>query len=76
MFCFVCLHNSYLFGAVLPDFSQVYNFIGSVFDPDARDHMQKLKKMDPLDVQTVCVSVIIWMKLLVNIIIFGNDIAV
>uniref|UniRef100_A0A7C8YMD5 Uncharacterized protein n=1 Tax=Opuntia streptacantha TaxID=393608 RepID=A0A7C8YMD5_OPUST len=38
---------------VLPDFSQVYNFIGSVFDPDATDHLQKLKKMDPIDVETV-----------------------
>ncbi|KAJ8452771.1 hypothetical protein Cgig2_005107 [Carnegiea gigantea] len=38
---------------VLPDFSQVYNFIGSVFDPEATDHLQKLKKMDPIDVETV-----------------------
>ncbi|XP_015878398.1 protein REVEILLE 6 isoform X2 [Ziziphus jujuba] len=38
---------------VLPDFSQVYSFIGSVFDPGARDHLQKLKKMDPIDVETV-----------------------
>ncbi|XP_010537146.1 PREDICTED: protein REVEILLE 6-like isoform X2 [Tarenaya hassleriana] len=38
---------------VLPDFAQVYNFIGSVFDPYATDHRQKLKKMDPIDVETV-----------------------
>lgn len=38
---------------VLPDFSQVYNFIGSVFDPQATGHLQKLKKMDPIDVETV-----------------------
>ncbi|CAL1371118.1 unnamed protein product [Linum trigynum] len=37
---------------VLPDFSQVYTFIGSVFDPNAVDHLQKLKKMDPIDVDT------------------------
>lgn len=43
-----------MFVAVLPDFAQVYNFIGSVFDPNATGHLQKLKKMDPIDVETVC----------------------
>ncbi|KAK8687423.1 hypothetical protein V6N13_086238 [Hibiscus sabdariffa] len=38
---------------VLPDFAQVYSFIGSVFDPNAISHLQKLKKMDPIDVETV-----------------------
>lgn len=38
---------------VLPDFAQVYSFIGSVFDPDASGHLQKLKKMDQIDVETV-----------------------
>ncbi|KAK4571464.1 hypothetical protein RGQ29_030048 [Quercus rubra] len=38
---------------VLPDFSQVYRFIGSVFDPNTSGHLQKLKKMDPIDVETV-----------------------
>ncbi|OMO66868.1 hypothetical protein COLO4_30304 [Corchorus olitorius] len=38
---------------VLPDFAQVYSFIGSVFDPKASGHLQKLKKMDPIDVETV-----------------------
>ncbi|KAJ4705947.1 protein REVEILLE 6-like isoform X1 [Melia azedarach] len=38
---------------VLPDFAQVYTFIGSVFDPDVSGHLQKLKKMDPIDVETV-----------------------
>ncbi|CAJ2666530.1 unnamed protein product [Trifolium pratense] len=38
---------------VLPDFSQVYNFIGSVFDPEATEHLQKLKQMDRIDVETV-----------------------
>ncbi|OAY48365.1 protein REVEILLE 6 [Manihot esculenta] len=38
---------------VLPDFAQVYNFIGSVFDPNATSHLQRLKKMDPIDVETV-----------------------
>ncbi|XP_010521357.1 PREDICTED: protein REVEILLE 6-like [Tarenaya hassleriana] len=38
---------------VLPDFAQVYNFIGSVFDPYATEHLQKLKEMDPIDVETV-----------------------
>ncbi|KAH7557728.1 hypothetical protein JRO89_XS11G0209000 [Xanthoceras sorbifolium] len=38
---------------VLPDFAQVYGFIGSVFDPSASGQLQKLKKMDPIDVETV-----------------------
>ncbi|XP_021748775.1 protein REVEILLE 5-like isoform X1 [Chenopodium quinoa] len=39
--------------AVVPDFAQVYSFIGSVFDPNARDHLQRLKTMDPINVETV-----------------------
>ncbi|XP_073032013.1 protein REVEILLE 6-like isoform X1 [Primulina eburnea] len=38
---------------VLPDFAQVYNFIGSIFDPNVTGHLQKLKKMDQIDVETV-----------------------
>ncbi|XP_050385042.1 protein REVEILLE 6-like [Argentina anserina] len=38
---------------VLPDFCQVYSFIGSVFDPNTSGHLQTLKKMDPIDVETV-----------------------
>ncbi|WCJ36724.1 Homeodomain-like superfamily protein [Euphorbia peplus] len=38
---------------VLPDFVQVYTFMGSVFDPNATGHLQRLKKMDPIDVETV-----------------------
>ncbi|KAK4431431.1 protein REVEILLE 6 [Sesamum alatum] len=38
---------------VLPDFAQVYSFIGSVFDPKVTGHLQKLKKMDPIDIETV-----------------------
>ncbi|RVW41930.1 Protein REVEILLE 6 [Vitis vinifera] len=38
---------------ILPDFVQVYRFIGSVFDPNSTGHLQKLKKMDPIDVETV-----------------------
>ncbi|KAJ8573199.1 hypothetical protein K7X08_009710 [Anisodus acutangulus] len=37
---------------VMPDFAQVYSFIGRVFDPSTRDHLQRLKKMDPIDIQT------------------------
>ncbi|EYU35107.1 hypothetical protein MIMGU_mgv1a019528mg [Erythranthe guttata] len=40
--------------AVVPDFAQVYGFIGSVFDPEASDdHLKRLKKMDPIDIETV-----------------------
>ncbi|KAG4919148.1 hypothetical protein JHK85_057429 [Glycine max] len=38
---------------VLPDFAEVYSFIGSVFDPNVTGHVQKLKRMDPIDVETV-----------------------
>lgn len=38
---------------ILPDFGQVYSFIGSVFDPNVTGHLQKLKRMDPIDVETV-----------------------
>lgn len=37
----------------LPDFAEVYSFIGSVFDPDTKDHAQKLKEMDPINFETV-----------------------
>ncbi|KAK2977609.1 hypothetical protein RJ640_007245 [Escallonia rubra] len=37
----------------LPDFAEVYSFIGSVFDPDTKDHVQKLKEMDPINFETV-----------------------
>ncbi|KAL1193885.1 Protein REVEILLE 8 [Cardamine amara subsp. amara] len=37
----------------VPDFAQVYNFIGSVFDPETRGHVEKLKEMDPINFETV-----------------------
>lgn len=37
----------------IPDFSEVYGFIGSVFDPNAKGHVQKLKEMDPINFETV-----------------------
>ncbi|KAL7108343.1 hypothetical protein ACP275_06G106600 [Erythranthe tilingii] len=41
----------------LPDFAQVYSFIGSVFDPNVSGHLQKLKNMDPIDIETVLLLV-------------------
>ncbi|KAF7844587.1 protein REVEILLE 5-like isoform X2 [Senna tora] len=38
---------------VMPDFAQVYSFIGSVFDPNASNHIQRLKQMDPINVEAV-----------------------
>ncbi|KAG8490950.1 hypothetical protein CXB51_014091 [Gossypium anomalum] len=38
---------------VLPDFAKVYSFIGSVFDPGTSGHLQKLKQMDPINLETV-----------------------
>ncbi|KAK7295136.1 hypothetical protein RJT34_18040 [Clitoria ternatea] len=40
---------------VMPNFAQVYNFIGSVFDPNANNHLHTLKQMDPINVQTVSI---------------------
>lgn len=37
----------------MPDFAQVYGFLGSLFDPSTSEHLQKLKAMDPIDVETV-----------------------
>ncbi|CAA3006246.1 REVEILLE 8 [Olea europaea subsp. europaea] len=37
----------------IPDFAEVYSFIGSVFDPDSNGHVQKLKEMDPINFETV-----------------------
>ncbi|XP_073269644.1 protein REVEILLE 6-like isoform X1 [Primulina huaijiensis] len=36
---------------VMPDFAQVYGFIGSLFDNSASDHLQRLKNMDPINLQ-------------------------
>ncbi|KAM7254905.1 hypothetical protein ACFE04_020146 [Oxalis oulophora] len=36
-----------------PDFLEVYSFIGSVFDPESKGHVQKLKEMDPISFETV-----------------------
>jgi len=36
----------------MPDFAQVYNFLGSIFDPDTSGHLQRLKAMDPVDIET------------------------
>lgn len=37
----------------MPDFAQVYRFIGSVFDPSSSGHLQRLKQMDPINLETV-----------------------
>ncbi|XVF80130.1 hypothetical protein PTKIN_Ptkin15bG0045600 [Pterospermum kingtungense] len=37
---------------VMPDFAEVYSFIGSVFDPSATGHLLKLKQMDPINLET------------------------
>ncbi|XP_020215427.1 protein REVEILLE 5 isoform X2 [Cajanus cajan] len=38
---------------VMPDFAQVYSFLGSVFDPNSTNHLHKLRQMDPINVETV-----------------------
>lgn len=39
---------------VMPNFAEVYSFIGSVFDPRTTGHVQRLKQMDPINLETVC----------------------
>ncbi|KAJ1260320.1 hypothetical protein BS78_10G223200 [Paspalum vaginatum] len=39
----------------MPDFARVYSFLGSIFDPDTSGHLQRLKAMDPIDIETVIV---------------------
>lgn len=54
-FCLVLMFvQNFISFAVLPDFGQVYSFLGSIFDPNVTGHLQKLKTMDPIDVETVC----------------------
>lgn len=53
-FFWVSVYHAFFVDAVLPDFGQVYSFIGSVFDPNVSGHLQKLRKMDQIDVETVC----------------------
>ncbi|CAK9134381.1 unnamed protein product [Ilex paraguariensis] len=49
---------------VKPDFAQVYSFIGSVFDPNASGHLQRLKKMDPINFET---AVMLMKNLAINL---------
>ncbi|KAG4388868.1 hypothetical protein GLYMA_09G255302v4 [Glycine max] len=51
----IMLHHRSVF-LVMPDFAQVYRFIGSVFDPNATNHLQTLKQMNPINVKTVLLS--------------------
>ncbi|KAJ4885927.1 Protein REVEILLE 8 [Raphanus sativus] len=49
----------------VPDFAEVYSFIGSVFDPKTRlDHVEKLKQMDPINFETV---LLLMRNLIVNL---------
>ncbi|XP_072996185.1 protein REVEILLE 8-like isoform X2 [Typha latifolia] len=52
------LYSSY---SVVPDFAQVYNFIGNMFDPDTicpvEVYLDKLKEMDPMTVKTVLILI-------------------
>lgn len=36
-----------------PDFSEIYKFIGSTFDPGVTGHLKKLKEMAPIDRETI-----------------------
>lgn len=53
-FCFISLFLIFVLYEAMPDFARVYSFIGNIFDPSKRGHLQKLMEMDPIDVETVC----------------------
>ncbi|KAK9051444.1 hypothetical protein SSX86_028071 [Deinandra increscens subsp. villosa] len=46
-------HETKMIARVMPDFPKVYRYIGGIFDPNESNHLQKLKMMDPVDVETV-----------------------
>nr|GMD29890.1 protein REVEILLE 3 isoform X1 [Ipomoea batatas] len=46
-------HNKQI--RAVPDFAQVYKFIGSIFDPNSSDHLQRLNQMDPINVETALI---------------------
>ncbi|CAH9097154.1 unnamed protein product [Cuscuta europaea] len=50
---------------VLPDFAQVYSYIGSIFDPNSSDHMQRLKQMDSINIET---AVMLMKNLSINLV--------
>ncbi|MCO5582049.1 hypothetical protein L7F22_035940 [Adiantum nelumboides] len=37
----------------MPDFTEVYSFLGSVFDPSANGHLERMREMAPIDHETV-----------------------
>ena len=48
--------------AAIPNFARVYNFLGSIFDPETNGHLQQLKEMDPIDAETVFPSLSFHLK--------------
>ena len=48
--------------AAMPNFARVYNFLGSIFDPETNGHLQQLKEMDPIDAETVFPSLSFHLK--------------
>ncbi len=56
--CSLCFWYQLSCVAATPDFSEVYKFIGSVFDPGVSGHLRTLKEMSPIDRETVRANVI------------------
>ncbi|KAL7195441.1 hypothetical protein ACSBR1_035627 [Camellia fascicularis] len=48
----------------IPDFAEVYSFMGSVFDPDTQGHVQKLKEMDPINFE---IALLLMRNLTINL---------
>ncbi|XP_008437995.2 protein REVEILLE 6 [Cucumis melo] len=57
--------NQSMRNRVMPDFAQVYSFIGSVFDPTVSGHIQRLRKMDPINLET---ALLLMQNLAINLI--------
>jgi len=37
----------------VPNFQKIYSFLGSLFDPSATEHVEELRKMDPIDREVI-----------------------
>jgi hypothetical protein len=52
--CMLTKRHSPLLSA-MPDFTEVYSFLGGVFDPSTDGHLEKMQEMAPIDRETVSI---------------------
>ena len=49
------LKSALSFLSAMPDFTEVYSFLGGVFDPSTDGHLEKMQEMAPIDRETVSI---------------------